>query len=52
MKTLKILFFIFIGTSILNSCFLAITGAPHNHFYKEIHNKDNLQLQVHCMVSK
>ncbi len=35
--------------STLNSCFLAITGAPHQHSYKEVDNKDDLKLLVHCM---
>ncbi|WDF45203.1 hypothetical protein PQ459_09860 [Chryseobacterium sp. KACC 21268] len=35
--------------STLNSCFLAITGAPHQHSYKEVNNKDDLKLLVHCM---
>ncbi|MCU7618439.1 hypothetical protein NZ698_14660 [Chryseobacterium sp. PBS4-4] len=33
----------------LNSCFLAITGAPHNHSYREINGYSNLNLHVHCM---
>lgn len=44
----KIIPFILV-VSTLNSCFLAITGAPHQHYYKEISGKDDLKLQVHCM---
>ncbi|WP_298392354.1 hypothetical protein [Flavobacterium sp.] len=42
-----ILFLVIILT--LNSCFLAITGAPHNHSYKEINGINDLNLDVHCM---
>ncbi|MGV0830039.1 hypothetical protein ACTS9C_14465 [Empedobacter brevis] len=32
----------------LNSCFLAITGVPHSHRYKEISDKNDLKLNVFC----
>lgn len=44
----KIIFFILI-TFALNSCFLAITGAPHTHTYKEINGNGDLNVNVHCM---
>ncbi len=44
----KIILFIIIILT-LNSCFLAITGAPHNHSYKEINGNNELNLIVHCM---
>ncbi|SEH80537.1 hypothetical protein SAMN02927937_01527 [Paenimyroides aquimaris] len=48
MRIIKSLIFIPIILT-LNSCFLAITGAPHFHSYKEINNKNDLKLDVHCM---
>ena len=44
----KIVFFI-LTILTLNSCFLAITGAPHNHSYKEINGYNDLDVNVHCM---
>lgn len=48
MKIVKIVAFILIMLT-LNSCFLAITGAPHLHAYKEVSDKNDLKLNVHCM---
>ncbi|MDM1551861.1 hypothetical protein [Empedobacter falsenii] len=48
MKTIRIIKLLFIFLT-LNSCFLAITGMPHNHYYKEINNKNDLKVKVHCM---
>jgi hypothetical protein len=48
MRVIKSLIFILILLT-LNSCFLAITGAPHSHSYKEINDKNDLKLNVHCM---
>ena len=48
MRIIKSLIFIAIILT-LNSCLLAITGAPHFHSYKEINNKNDLKLDVHCM---
>ncbi|MDM1137410.1 MULTISPECIES: hypothetical protein [unclassified Empedobacter] len=47
MKIFNFLFFILIILT-LNSCFLAITGAPHSHSYKEISDKNDLKLNVFC----
>ena len=43
-KIVLMLLFIFL----LNSCFLAVTGAPHEHYYKEINGKNDLKLSVVC----
>ncbi|WP_438967259.1 hypothetical protein [Flavobacterium sp.] len=43
-KNVLILLFILL----LNSCFLAVTGAPHEHYYKEINGKNDLKLSVVC----
>lgn len=43
-KIVLILLFILL----LNSCFLAITGAPHEHSYEEINGKNDLKLSVIC----
>lgn len=48
MKVVRTFAFILIILT-LNSCFLAITGAPHYHTYKEISGKDDLKLGIHCM---
>lgn len=47
MKIFNFLFFI-LNILSLNSCFLAITGAPHSHSYKEISDKNDLKLNVLC----
>lgn len=43
----KIVLILFIAF-LLNSCFLAITGTPHTHSYKEINGKNDLKLGVVC----
>jgi len=48
MRIIKSLIFIPIILT-LNSCFLAITGTPHNHKYQETNNKNDLTLDVTCM---
>ena len=40
---------IILSSIILNSCFLAITGTPHTHLYKELNGKNDISLNVHCM---
>ena len=49
MKKILVIIFTLLSIIILNSCFLAITGAPHTHFYDDISKNENkINLSVFC----